>query len=99
MFATRAHAIALALLAAVTCGACANDPLATSPMSLGAGTLAQERLDLQAMPKPVSNPANQPTPKFKKTIADKMLAASALERVTGRKPDPSRFSDINTGVK
>ncbi len=27
----------------------------------------------------------------KKTLSDKMLAAIALERVTGRKPDPARL--------
>ncbi len=28
-----------------------------------------------------------------KTMSDRILAAMALERVTGRKPDPSRFLD------
>lgn len=28
-----------------------------------------------------------------KTMSDRMLAAMALERVTGRKPDPARFLD------
>lgn len=28
-----------------------------------------------------------------KTMGDRMLAAMALERVTGRKPDPGRFLD------
>ena len=31
----------------------------------------------------------------KKTLASKMLTAIALERVTGRKPDPSRLSELN----
>lgn len=31
----------------------------------------------------------------RKTLAGKILAAIALERVTGRKPDPSRFSELN----
>lgn len=30
-----------------------------------------------------------------KTLAGKVLTAIALERVTGRKPDPTRFSDLN----
>ena len=30
-----------------------------------------------------------------KTMASKVLAAMALERVTGRKPDPSRFAEAN----
>lgn len=31
----------------------------------------------------------------KKTLAAKVLAAIALERVTGRKPDPSRLTELN----
>jgi hypothetical protein len=31
----------------------------------------------------------------KKTLAAKVLAAIALERVTGRKPDPARFVGYN----
>jgi hypothetical protein len=31
----------------------------------------------------------------KKTLASKVLAAIALERVTGRKPDPARLSELN----
>lgn len=31
----------------------------------------------------------------KKTLAAKVLAAIALERVTGRKPDPARFAELN----
>lgn len=31
----------------------------------------------------------------KKTLASKVLAAIALERVTGRKPDPSRLTELN----
>ncbi|KAB2914875.1 MAG: hypothetical protein F9K29_14155 [Hyphomicrobiaceae bacterium] len=31
----------------------------------------------------------------KKTLASKVLSAIALERVTGRKPDPSRLNDLN----
>ena len=30
-----------------------------------------------------------------KTLASKMLTAIALERVTGRKPDPSRLAELN----
>lgn len=32
---------------------------------------------------------------LRKTLAGKVLAAIALERVTGRKPDPIRFSELN----
>ncbi len=31
----------------------------------------------------------------KKTMASKVLSAIALERVTGRKPDPARFKELN----
>jgi hypothetical protein len=31
----------------------------------------------------------------KKTMASKVLSAIALERVTGRKPDPSRLTELN----
>jgi hypothetical protein len=31
----------------------------------------------------------------KKTLASKVLSAIALERVTGRKPDPSRLTELN----
>jgi hypothetical protein len=31
----------------------------------------------------------------KKTLASKVLSAIALERVTGRKPDPSRLIELN----
>lgn len=31
----------------------------------------------------------------RKTLAAKVLAAIALERVTGRKPDPARFAELN----
>jgi hypothetical protein len=31
----------------------------------------------------------------RKTLASKVLAAIALERVTGRKPDPARLSELN----
>ena len=31
----------------------------------------------------------------KKTLASKVLGAIALERVTGRKPDPSRLTQLN----
>ena len=31
----------------------------------------------------------------KKTMASKVLGAIALERVTGRKPDPARLNELN----
>jgi hypothetical protein len=31
----------------------------------------------------------------KKSLASKVLSAIALERITGLKPDPSRFNELN----
>ncbi len=38
-----------------------------------------------------AEPSQDPS---KKTLVSKMLTAIALERVTGRKPDPSRLSEL-----
>jgi len=65
-----------------TLAACAQSPILSSP---GFGTAS-----LQAVPTlsatDMSNLGHQ-------TLAGKVLTAIALERVTGLKPDPSRFSD------
>jgi hypothetical protein len=45
-----------------------------------------------ASPAQASEPERDPS---KKTLASKVLSAIALERVTGRKPDPSRFNELN----
>lgn len=36
-----------------------------------------------------------PTGEMKQTLGGKVLSAIALERVTGRKPDPSRFRELH----
>ena len=38
--------------------------------------------------------AAEPDPS-QKTMASKVLSAIALERVTGRKPDPARLNELN----
>jgi hypothetical protein len=45
----------------------------------GSAAQAQERFSIDRLPE--------------KTMGDRMLAAMALERVTGRKPDPARVLD------
>jgi hypothetical protein len=40
----------------------------------------------------VTEPERDPS---KKTLASKVLSAIALERVTGRKPDPARLTELN----
>lgn len=39
--------------------------------------------------------AGIPTGEMKQTLGGKVLSAIALERVTGRKPDPSRFRELH----
>jgi hypothetical protein len=47
---------------------------------------------LAATPAQAAEPERDPS---KKTLASKVLSAIALERVTGRKPDPSRLNQLN----
>ena len=79
------------LLIAIAAGlaGCANDQgtapglaLAAKASMLGAGTIASE-LDAEDMKRAA-----------KQTVSAKMLAAIALERVTGRTPDPARFNEL-----
>ena len=68
---------------------CANER-AMAPSALGASvqaaqlsgrqTVSQEEADLKRA--------------ARQTVSAKMLAAIALERVTGRTPDPSRFNEL-----
>lgn len=64
---------------ALLCTACVNDD-ASSVMGYQAGAVRQEIPTTQALSVPA-----------RKTMADKVLTAIALERVTGRKPDPARL--------
>jgi hypothetical protein len=75
-----AHAV-IVLSLGFALSACANDRPGTAgfgvgPLGLNSAVMT-ESLPSDAMPK--------------KTISDRVLAAIALERVTGRKPDPSRL--------
>jgi hypothetical protein len=72
-----ARAAVALILAVVLCG-CRSELTA---MQLGASNAAQasERYNAERLPE--------------KTMGDRILAAIALERVTGRKPDPARFLD------
>ncbi len=83
------RSIALAAGIALCCSACANDTLGTAPMQLGGSSaLASDGTTLRGS---IASSTNDVKRKRKKTQSDKMLAASALERATGRKPDPRRF--------
>jgi ABC-type uncharacterized transport system auxiliary subunit len=75
--------LALALLVLILVG-CRPDPRPESMMRLGMMT-----------PTVSTNSHNDGAltllPANKKILSDKVLTAMALERVTGRKPDPRRF--------
>ncbi|MFN3743684.1 MAG: hypothetical protein ACK4TL_03160 [Hyphomicrobiaceae bacterium] len=71
--------IALALI--LTLAGCRGDLARMNLGGPGYGAAAQahERFSIDRLPE--------------KTMGDRMLAAMALERVTGLKPDPARFLD------
>ena len=97
MRAVQFRTIAVSAGLALLCSACANEPLGSAPMQLGAGSKA---LTVDTAPSykstgVASAARRQPSRKYRKTMSDKMLAASALERATGRKPHPTRFRDID----
>lgn len=70
------------------CIACANEP---APRVLGYQATVQPSVVPQRPPAGAGQSTpEQATPVApKKNMADKVLAAIALERVTGRKPDPA----------
>lgn len=71
---------------------CANEPhtSALSLTPLSSGPAAAARRDVQMAEADV-----EARLAAKQTLAGRVLAAIALERVTGRKPDPSRFAQLN----
>ena len=74
--------IGVALVLVLTLAGCRSDLTAMNLGGPGYGTSpaqAQDRFSIDRLPE--------------KTMGDRILAAMALERVTGRKPDPSRFLD------
>jgi hypothetical protein len=70
---------AMLAVAGALLAGCAN----SSPLSTGLAPPAQA-----AEPEPYRDPR-------KKTMASKVLSAIALERVTGRKPDPARLNELH----
>jgi hypothetical protein len=67
------------LAGALTAGCANNQPFATG----------------FAPPAQAAEPAGPERDPSKKTMASKVLSAIALERVTGRKPDPARLNELN----
>ena len=72
------------LVAALGCTACAQEPM-PKVYNLQTGSLIGNTADVEAVTEGIGV--------RKKNAADKMLTAIALERVTGRKPDPARLVD------
>ena len=60
--------------------------------ALLAGCANNEPLAGFAAPAQAAVPERDPS---KKTMASKVLSAIALERGTGRKPDPARLNELN----
>lgn len=85
----------LATAATVSCCMLGHAALATPPLETG--SLRQAAfVDFFAGTDTASSEGyDAPDLVPRKTLAGKILAAIALERVTGRKPDPSRFSELN----
>ncbi len=71
--------MALILAGALLAGCSVNEPLSSG--FAGAARAAETEPDQR-------DPG-------KKTLASKVLGAIALERVTGRKPDPARLTQLN----
>ncbi|MEQ1612243.1 MAG: hypothetical protein ABL904_05790 [Hyphomicrobiaceae bacterium] len=82
--------VALLIGVAVFVTGCANDHARTSP-SLGSGT---QPAMLGASTIAREHEAADLKRAAKQTVSAKLLAAIALERVTGRTPDPARFNEL-----
>jgi hypothetical protein len=86
------------LLAALAVTGCANDRSADlaatrwGPVSyLGGGI----NVVSMAVAAGGAAPSAETPTAMRKTLGGKVLSAMALERVTGRKPDPSRLNEID----
>lgn len=79
----RVTAIAVAALAGA---GCANET--ATPSRLGAAPEAMRLMPAGAV-------ANTGVDDLKKTHASRVLSAIALEKVTGRKPDPQRLLELD----
>ena len=72
----------LAIALPLALSACANEPNATQFLHASASASGAEATAVEI------SPVDLP----QKTMSDRILAAIALERVTGLKPDPARFT-------
>lgn len=84
---------AVVAAAALSCAACAKE----GPMmpSMGLGFHGQIPSAVAATKTAPELPAGiSASGEIRQTLGGKMLSAIALERVTGRKPDPARFKEL-----
>ena len=81
-------AVIIAVVLAVLCAGCSS---ASMSPSLGSSAA----LNTGSTGVPLASATAKAGEVPRKTIASKVLAAIALERVTGRTPDPARFADLN----
>jgi len=94
------YAALATLLSGVALTGCANDPLTPGAAGLGTNALsmvspAEANQSTQTRQLSAGFDIEDPaTLGVRKTLAGKVLTAIALERVTGRKPDPARISEI-----
>ncbi|MEO1207358.1 MAG: hypothetical protein AAFV45_13620 [Pseudomonadota bacterium] len=88
--------VAIAGLAGVLCAGCANDTLTPSSgltvSPLNMLTTGSTGGTTRTIPLDGNDTVDLATDK---TMAGRVLTAIALERVTGRKPDPATLSTIN----
>lgn len=89
---------AIVAAAALSCAACANQ-VSLKPMGLG----FPGQIDTQYTPPSAGATSSaavdwlgsSKSTHMKQTLGGKILSAIALERVTGRKPDPRRFNELH----
>jgi hypothetical protein len=86
--------IILVAAAATVLAGCAND-IGVHPLSIHSGIAGAAKASMLGGPDQASvQEAELKRAAQQKTLSAKMLAAIALERVTGRTPDPARFNDL-----
>lgn len=93
---------AIVAAAVLVCAACAKEG-ETHPMGLGyrgqfEGQIDSRHAQLGSLPANTTkvNRISVPNiPKMRQTLGGKVLSAIALERITGRKPDPRRFNELH----
>ncbi len=82
----------VALVAAMTLGACANEPMSGRTGFVPASMLRGPD-PVSSAAEPVTAPADPVHELSRKSLAAKVLASRALEAVTGLKTDPARLSE------